>query len=347
MQILILGNLGYIGPVLTQHLVNNNYKNVTGLDSGFFAHILTEKNIFPEYGLDKQIYKDVRNLTKLDFKNFDVVIYLAAISNDPMGNEFSKVTKEINFSSAITCAKMAKESGVSKFIFASSCSIYGNTNDKIKNENSELDPLTAYAKSKVDSEDALKNLASQNFKITCLRFATACGFSPRLRLDLVLNDFVASAYLNKSIKILSNGSPWRPLIHVKDMARAIEWGMVRSGDNFICVNTGSNEWNYQIKELALSVASVLSNIKIEINKNAPDDNRSYKVDFGKFKKLAPDFQPLVTLEKAIYDIYNGLEINHFNNKDFRNSDLIRLNVLKSHINNYRLNSDLTWTKNEI
>ncbi|MCB1178731.1 MAG: SDR family oxidoreductase, partial [Leptospiraceae bacterium] len=207
--------------------------------------------------------------------------------------------------------------------------------------------LTAYAKSKVNAEKDLEKISDDNFIVTCLRFATACGMSPRLRLDLVLNDFVTSALVNKEINILSDGKPWRPLIHVKDMSRAINWAIKRelkNGGKFIAVNTGSNNWNYQVSDLAEATGEIIKGISIKINKDAQPDKRSYKVNFDYFNSLAPEFQPQISLKDAISDLLNGLESNNFNNKDFRNSEYIRLNKLNNLKQMGYLDLNLNWKR---
>jgi len=230
-------------------------------------------------------------------------------------------------------------------VFASSCSVYGAASEFAKKEDDALNPLTAYAKSKIDTELGLQELASESFIITCLRFATACGFSDRTRLDLVVNDFVAGAISNGVINILSDGSPWRPLIHISDMARAMDWAVCRKLDNggsMLIVNAGSDNWNYQVKELADVVAAEIQGTKIEINVNAPPDKRSYKVDFSKFKELAPQYQPKVSLTDTVRGLRDGLENMGFSDGDFHNSDFMRLNVLNNHIISKRLSKDLVW-----
>ena len=345
-NIMIIGNLGYIGPLVVSKL-RDKYPNsfLIGFDIGYFEHVLSSVKFSPETKLNAQYYGDVRNFPYELLENIDSIVYLAAISNDPMGNEFQKITREVNHLSAVKIANKAKDLGVKDFVFASSCSVYGFTEDGMRNEHSDLNPLTAYAKSKIDAENDLENIANQDFKITCLRFATACGFSPRLRLDLVLNDFVASAVANNSIDILSDGKPWRPLIHVKDMAVAIDWAIIRKNtvdDNFLAINAGSNEWNYQIQNLAEGVKKVIPKVNIEINHDAAPDKRSYQVDFTNFKNLAPDYYPAITLEDAVEGLYKGLMEMKFKDQEFRNSKFIRLNVLKSHIKSKVLNRNLRW-----
>ncbi|HEX8279379.1 MAG TPA: SDR family oxidoreductase, partial [Segetibacter sp.] len=304
---------------------------IVGFDSGFFASCVLDRNKFPESQIDKQYFGDVRDFPSEILRGVDAVVHLAAISNDPMGKEFEKVTDDINYRQTIDIAKKAKEAGVKNFVFASSCSVYGFASDYPKTEKDEVNPLTAYAKSKIDSENSLKELADGDYIITCLRFATACGMSPRLRLDLVLNDFVASALSLGKISILSDGTPWRPLIDVHDMYRAIDWAARRKSDNggsFLVVNTGFNDGNYMVKQLAEAVKEQLPDTTIEINTNAAPDKRSYKVDFSLFQSLAPDFQPEYDLKKSISSLIEGLQKTRFNDGNFRNSYLIRLNVLK-------------------
>jgi nucleoside-diphosphate-sugar epimerase len=222
--------------------------------------------------------------------------------------------------------------------------MYGEASEAAKKEDSSLNPLTAYARSKVATEKSLEPLADKNFKVTCLRFATACGMSARLRLDLVLNDFVASAFLLRKITILSDGTPWRPLINVKDMARAIDWAISRedSVGEFLAINTGTSTWNYQVKDLAEAVASVIPDIEISINKDAPADKRSYRVDFSLFEKLAPEHQPQHDLKSTIVELKEGLEQMSFNDANFRNSLLIRLKVLTNLQDKGRINTNLEW-----
>ena len=346
MKILVTGNLGYVGPSVMQQLrATYPEAELVGMDLGIFAHCLTGVKASPERVINKQIFKDVRTVTKSDFEGFSAVVHLAAISNDPMGNSFARVTDEINCKSSIKIANLAKSAGVCNYVFASSCSVYGVASEFAKKEDDDLNPLTAYAKSKIDTEVGLEDLASEDFIVTCLRFATACGFSDRTRLDLVVNDFVAGAVTNGIISILSDGTPWRPLIHISDMARAMDWAVSReshNGGTMLVVNTGSDSWNYQVKDLAEAVAAEVPGTKVEVNLSAPPDKRSYRVDFSKFKQLAPNHQPLVSLSQAVRGLRDGLLEMNFSDGDFRNSKLMRLNVLNEHIASDRLTADLDW-----
>ncbi len=342
MRILIIGNLGYIGPMVAKHFRRNLPTSyLAGYDIGYFIQNYTTNDIVGDTLLNQQFYGDVRNFDTNILKGFDAVIYLAAISNDPMGNAFEKPTIDINCEAAINIAKKAKENGVKSFVFASSCSVYGFADEDARTETSEVNPLTAYAKSKVFAEQGLQPLADDGFKITCLRFATACGYSDRLRLDLVLNDFVASAISSKKITILSDGTPWRPLIHVKDMARAMDWAVQRNqGENFVVVNAGSKVWNYQVKDLAAAVQKIFGDVEVDINTNAAPDKRSYKVNFDLFEKIAPNHQPQVSLEEAVEGLKNGLESINFNDADFRQSNLIRLKTIQKLIDDKIIDSNL-------
>ena len=346
MRILVNGNLGYIGPIVIRHF-RAAFPDATiiGFDSGFFKDCLIDKDRFPKTLPDKQFYGDVRKMPDEVLQNVDAIVQLAAISNDPMGNAFQKVTADINATATLAVARRAQAAGVKAFVFASSCSVYGAGGDDAKDETSPVDPLTAYAKSKIEAEKELETLASGDFKVTCLRFATACGFSPRIRLDLVLNDFVASAIATGKIVILSDGTPWRPLIHVKDMARAMEWGINRDvdrGGHYLVVNVGSNDWNYRVLELAKAVQEQLENVEIVMSKNAASDKRSYRVDFGLFGKLAPSHLPKETLFSAIVDLAEGLQASGFADPEFRASRYIRLKVLTDLRTSGKLSEELFW-----
>lgn len=331
MNICVVGNMGYVGPVLIKHLRNAYPKaDLTGYDAGFFAHCLFGSALLPELTLNRQLFGDVREVPQNFFNGNDAVVNLAAISNDPIGNRFERATMAINYTAAVELARKAKEAGVKSYVYASSCSVYGSAEAGEKNETSALDPLTAYARSKVLAEDHLIALASKDFKVTCLRFATACGMSDRLRLDLVLNDFVAGALTQKKVVVMSDGSPWRPLINVKDMARSIEWAIGRGrgeGGNGLIVNVGSNEWNCQVKDLAHAVAEAIPGVEVSINKNAQPDKRSYRVSYDLFKKLAPMHQPLSDLKSTIIELKNGLEQAGFDDQAYRDSKYMRLNVI--------------------
>ena len=338
--------MGYVGPGVVGKL-RSTYPNaeLIGFDLGLFANCLTNSSFLPETKLSQQIFGDVRKFDGDILNDVDAIVYLAAISNDPMGNRFEKITMDVNYRAAVRMAILGKEKGVQSFVYASSCSVYGIADDNAKVESDTLNPLTAYARSKIAAEKELESIADQNFTVTCLRFATACGNSSRLRLDLVVNDFVAGAVASKRIDILSDGAPWRPLINVFDMARAIDWAVARKskpGGNFLAINTGSNSWNYQVKELAEAVAEVVDGCKVTVNLAAPPDKRSYKVNFDLYKKLAVHHQPVYDLKSSIESLYDGLKAIGFNDPNFRESYLIRLKVINMLLEDNYLDHNLCW-----
>lgn len=301
MKVLVTGNMGYVGSVLVPYLASQGAYQLYGFDAGYFEKCLTGPN--PDYFLVKQYRGDIQSFPDEILEGMDAVIHLAALSNDAMGVRFDDLTEKINYQASVKLAQMARAHGVPKFIFASSCSLYGAAGNLPKTEQDSINPLTAYARSKAAVEAELKQIACPDFQIMALRFATACGASPRLRLDLVLNDFVATALTEKKIKVLSDGSPIRPLIHVKDMARSLAWALnqkiTSDVPTYLVLNIGSDHWNYQIKNLADSCVQWIPGTQVEINPAALPDKRSYRVDFSTFKKLAPNHQPIMNLEQTV------------------------------------------------
>lgn len=348
MKILVTGNMGYVGPVVVAHLrAAFPDAELVGYDIGYFGSCLTGTDVLPECALDQQIFGDVRDLDPALLRGVDAIVHLAAISNDPIGNVYEKVTYDINHVATVQIAKAARAAGVRAFVFASSCSMYGSADDQPRTERSKLDPLTPYAKSKVLAETDLRPLAAPGFQVTCLRFATACGMSPRLRLDLVLNDFVACAVAGQTITVLSDGTPWRPLINVADMARAIAWAIARAprdGEDFLAINAGSDAWNRQIKDLAQAVADGIAGGKVSINQQAPPDKRSYRVEFDLYRRMAPAHQPRVDLQRSIVELREGLAAMGFHDGAFRKSGLMRIVHLTRLREQGVLDDELRWTR---
>jgi nucleoside-diphosphate-sugar epimerase len=348
MRIVITGNMGYVGPVLGRYLRANTPRcELIGYDTGFFGHCLTNASTLPETLYDHQYYGDIRDLPDAVLAGADAVVHLAAVSNDPMGSRFEAVTEEINQKASARIAELALRSGVKNFVFASSCSMYGFAQGSPRRETDLTHPLTAYARSKIGTENALQAMDVGSTTVTSLRFATACGMSERLRLDLVLNDFVACALTTGEITVLSDGTPWRPLIDVEDMSRAIAWATKRrtsDGGQFLAINVGRNDWNYQVKDLASAVAAVVPGTRVSINTSAPPDKRSYRVDFSLFKELAPEHIPRLTLEQSIVRLRDGLTAMGFADADFRNSAFVRLKTLERHISAGRLTQNLRWVR---
>ncbi len=347
MKILIIGNMGYVGPAVLREL-SARYPSAVlhGYDTAYFAHCLTGTHYLPERHLERQFYGDIRAITSGMLEGYDAVVQLAAVSNDPMGSRFATATGDINHRASVSIAKAAAQAGVRNFVFASSCSIYGVASGPPRCETDAVAPITDYAKSKVHTEEDLTKIET-DMVITSLRFATACGMSDRLRLDLVLNDFVASAISQGQITVLSDGSPWRPLIDVTDMARAIDWAVQRPADNggrVLSVNAGANSCNYQVRDLAMAVAEALPGTTVDINTEAPVDSRSYRVDFSLFERLAPDHQPQKALSHSISGLIEGLERMEFADTEFRSSSLVRLHVLQGHIDEGRVTEELRWQR---
>jgi len=346
MKVIIVGNLGYIGPCVTDQFRKSfPDAELIGFDIGYFAHSLSNADHLPEVKLNQQIFGDVRKFPEDLLEGVDAVVDLAAISNDPMGNQFEEITMEVNYRAAVRLAEMCKRNGVRNFVFASSCSVYGFGGEDARKEDDELNPLTAYARSKIAAEKDLEPLADDSFVVTCPRFATACGFSSRLRLDLVLNDFAAGAMVNGNIDILSDGTPWRPLINARDMARVLEWGIVRKaeqGGAFLAVNAGSDQWNYQIKPLADAVAAQIPGVTVSVNQDAEPDKRSYRINFDLFRKLAPDHQPEWDLASTVREMRDRLQAMEFNDPKFRESRFIRLKELNRLRQSKLLNDNLEW-----
>lgn len=347
MRILITGNMGYVGPVVTEHLrVSIPDATLLGVDTCYFGQCLIGSMPFPESRLDIQYFADLRNFDPALLQGVDAVIMLAAISNDPMGKAFEAVTDEINRRACVSLVRAAKKAGVGHVVFASSCSVYGFAEGQARDENSEVNPLTAYARSKIATECEIEQLANDEFLITSLRFPTACGFSPRLRLDLVLNDLVASALVTGKIEVLSDGTPWRPLIDVRDMALAIDWAIRRPVQQrpFVAVNVGRDGCNYQVKDLAEAVAELIPDTSISINTDALPDKRSYEVNFNLYRDLAPDHLPKCTLQDSIISLKEGMEACGFADPKFRESDFVRLKVLSRLTRQGLLDESLYWVR---
>jgi nucleoside-diphosphate-sugar epimerase len=318
MRVLVTGSLGYIGCVLVKNLLDANF-DVTGCDLGIFP--LTpgwKDDCYYACQQAKHIKKDVRDLSKKDIKGFNAIVHLAAISNDPAGDLNPKLTEDINFHATIRLAKLAKKSGIERFIFSSSCSVYGAKGDEFITEESPVEPLTPYAKSKVMAERELKKLSDKSFTVTSLRFATAFGVSPRMRFDLVVNNMCGYAYTYNKVKILSDGTAWRPNVHIEDISNCVIAILNSPSDeiNGEIFNVGTNSENYQVKEIA-NIVSKVFNCDIEVASDKFKDKRSYKVDFSKIKERIKGFRPKWTVEKGVKEIYSVLKELEFKPSDFK------------------------------
>lgn len=344
MRLLITGNLGYVGTVLTEELRRHTLGwMLCGLDAGLFAHCLLPTDRSPDTLLDRQIYTDLRDLHPRQLSGFDALVHLGAISNDPMGSEFESVTQETNVDASVQLATMAKAAGIRNLVFASSCSVYGHSEGEACTEQSDLTPLSKYARSKVEVERSLQPLSADDFQVTCLRFATACGFSPRWRTDLVLNEQVLDAVCDGRFKVLSDGTPWRPLIHIRDMSRAVLWALTdrqKEQDPFLTINVGADHWNFQVKDLAEAIAREIPSSFIEWNEHGKPDPRSYRVDFSLFKSLAPKHQPEYSLSRTIAEMAAGVLATDL--RTTRRFSMRRLDELRALRTSGLLTPDLRW-----
>jgi nucleoside-diphosphate-sugar epimerase len=325
-KILVTGNLGYIGSVLTPILVKKGY-HVLGLDCGFFKDCITNK----KKKINKQIIKDIRDVTERDLNNVDCIVHLAALSNDPLGEFDQKVTFDINYLATLKLAKLAKKKSVKKFIFISTQSIYGISETIKELKETDLkNPITAYAKSKWMAEKKLKNIFNKNFHGIVLRPATVFGPSPRFRSDIVLNNFVGWAYNEGVINIMSDGSPFRPLLYVNDLCKIITEIIEKdlkkiSGQAF---NIGISKANYTVLDLAKKVKKFGKNIKIIVNNLAEKDQRTYKVSFIKMKKHFSTKMKKTFIDRGIKELFLFYKKNNINKTKFLGPYTVRLKMLK-------------------
>jgi len=302
MRLLVTGHAGYIGTVLVPMLLAADHE-VVGLDNGLFNESTFTDGVVPV----PEIVKDVRDIEPRDLDGFDAIVHLAGLSNDPLANLNPAYTYEINHSASVRLAHMARNAGVPRFLFSSSCSNYGATGDAPVSEEAELRPLTPYADSKVRTERDLAGLANDRFSPVFLRNATAYGVSPRLRFDLVLNNLVAWALTTGRVLIKSDGTPWRPVVHVEDIGRAFlsVLDAPREVTHNQAFNVGQTDENYRIRDLAEIVRDVVSGSRIEYAPDGGFDSRCYRVDFGKIARLLPEWKPRWTARRGAEELYSA------------------------------------------
>lgn len=328
MNVLVTGHKGYIGAHLVPLLIENGH-TVTGCDINLYEGTGWEEVVSPQ----TEWNRDVRDLIADDLQGFDAVMHLAALSNDPMGDVDAELTYQINLEGSVKLAEMAKKAGMSRFLFASSCSIYGKGAKLDMDESDPVNPLTAYAKSKIESEKQISAMADENFSPTFLRNATAYGHSPMLRIDLVVNNLLACAISKGNIAIKSDGSPWRPLIHCKDIARAFVALSEAPRDKVhnLMVNVGGNKENFQVKDVADEVQKLLPEAEIVYTGEVGEDPRNYKVNFDLLNSVLPDFQLEYTLQKGMQELHQKLIQHQFNEQDFEGDQFVRLRTLKKRL----------------
>ncbi len=338
-KVLVTGHNGYIGMVLTELLTSQGFE-VIGWDTDFYvstAFNLPSKQINGEK-------LDVRNISQASLQGVDAIIHLAALSNDPMGDLNPSLTEQINYQATVRLAQMAKASGVKRFIFSSSCSIYGIASSGIVTETSPVNPLTSYATSKIRCEQDLIKLHDASFCVCLLRNSTVYGFSPAFRDDLVVNNLTACGMTTNEIRILSDGSPWRPLIDVRDLAFIMSLFLHADIEtvNGEVINIGFNTSNYQVKELAQAVAEVLPGCAVIITGEHGADSRSYKVNFDKFNHIFPNSTPQWPLLRSIADLVKQLKTHKYTKQDFETKKFARITQLKKLLSEHKINDELLW-----
>ena len=325
MKMLVTGHRGYIGPHLVKLLKESGH-HVTGVDIGYFDSCNWE----PLPAADKEIHADFRSLTERDLQGIDCIFHLAAISNDPMGDLDEKLTYDTNRDGSIELARRAKKAGVPRYLFSGSCSVYGKGETLDLDESAKFNPVSAYAVSKVETERQVSPFADKHFSPVFLRNSTAYGHSPNLRIDLFANNLLACAIARGDIRIMSDGTPWRPLVHCHDIARAflLFAGAPREKIHNQAVNIGANEQNYQVRDVGNTVQSLVPKAKIVYTGEVGPDSRNYRVKFDKLYSLFPDFRLKYNLQSGLEELLTKYQEHHFGRKDFEGDQFVRLRSLK-------------------
>lgn len=342
MNVLVTGNRGYIGPILVEMLNEKSY-NVIGYDTDYY-----EGSELWEFDKGRrQIRKDIRDVTVEDLEGIDYVIHMAGLSNDPLGEFDPKLTEAINYLGTMKLAHCAKEAGVKRFVYASSQSMYGisNVDSELDEDNSEKNPITAYAKTKWNAECELKKMSSETFAVVSFRPSTVFGVSPRLRCDIVFNNLVACAYTTGKIDIKSDGTPWRPVIHVRDVCSAFIAGIeaplsLIDGQAF---NVGFENGNFTVREIAMAAQKAVRGSKLIFTGEHGNDSRTYRVSFKKILSVLKDYyKPLWDLDRGGEELVKMFKDTNFNEDDFRGRRCVRLAQLKYLVERKKLNSEMRW-----
>ena len=340
MRVLVTGHTGYIGSRLTPMLLSAGH-DVAGLDTDLFR----DCTFVGKLADVPEVHMDVRDVTLDDVAGFDAIIHLAALSNDPLGDYDPDLTESINANASIRIAELAKQAGATRFLFASSCSNYGSAGEDFMTEDSPLDPITPYGISKVAVERGLAPLADESFSPVYLRASTAYGVSPRLRFDVVLNNLTAWAVTTGKVMLKSDGSPWRPVVHVEDICRAYI-ALLEAPAKSIrnkAFNIGTTTENYQIKDLAETVASIVPNCEVSLAPDAAPDKRCYRVDCNRIAKEIPGFKPQWTIARGVEELYESYRTVGLTLEDFEGQRFQRIAHVKHLIATGKLDQSLRWT----
>lgn len=341
MRILLTGSDGYLGSVTAPVLVASGHE-VTGLDTGFYR----EGTLFPVDGtLPRCLTKDIRKLTPQDLSGFDAVVHMAELSNDPLGQLAPVITREINHAGSVRLAELARNAGVSRFVYMSSCAVYGVSDSDLIDEESPVNPQTTYAVCKTLVERDVRTLASDRFSPTFLRNATAYGASPRMRFDIVLNNLAGLAWTTREITMISDGTPWRPLVHALDIAQAILAVLEAPRDAIHnqVFNVGDTRHNYQVRDIAQIVADTFPGCKLSFGPPNPD-NRSYRVSFDKIRRHLPGFQCAWDAARGARQLHDVFQRNDMTPDVFQHRAFTRLKQLEHLIRTRQIDDHLFWTQ---
>lgn len=341
-RVLVTGHDGYVGAALCPRLTAAKY-DVFGMDTFYYSECGFGEPTPPVAALRR----DVRDVGVEDLRGFDAIVHLAGLSNDPCGELNPDLTLSVNHEATIRLARAARDARVGRFLYASSCSLYGRSHDGWVDERSELAPLTAYAISKARAEAELLTLADDRFAVASLRCATVYGVSPKLRVDLVVQNLAASALITGQVRVMSDGSPWRPLIHVEDLAAAYEAFLAAptAEINGLCLNVGFDGQNYQVRDVADAVQRQIAGSQV-VYANTPDlDSRSYRVRFGRFRDIS-GVAPRWDLERGVQDIVEAFRRANFTEPDFRGRRYVRLAQLQWLAKSGYLNDQLRWAAHD-